>query len=54
MLAGDEQYSVTARAGFKVAIGKGAAIKAHAFQIVDGRGADDTDMGVAAGIVAKF
>jgi len=49
-----DAYTVTARAGFKFAIGKGAAIKVYAWDVLDGRGKDETDISVAAGIVARF
>lgn len=51
---GLDRYTVVGRGGFKVNVGKGAAVKAYAFQVVDGRGADETDLGVALGIIAKF
>ena len=51
---GMDSYTVTGLAGFKVAVGKGAAIKAYAFQIIDGRGADESDIGAAAGVIARF
>ena len=53
---GMDRHTVVARAGFKfgVGAGNGAAIKVYAFQIVDGRGADESDLSVAAGIVARF
>jgi len=49
-----DTYTITARAGFKFPIGKGAAIKVYAWDVLDGRGKDSTDISVAAGIVARF
>jgi hypothetical protein len=49
-----EDFAVTARAGFKFNVGKGALLKLYATQIVDGRGADVSDLAVAVGIGAKF
>ena len=52
----DEQddYLVLARAGLKIPVGKGAAIRLAAGQIVDGRGKDDADMIATAGVIARF
>lgn len=48
------QHSVVALAGLKFNVGKGAALKFAAFDVLDGVGQDTTDLGVTAGIIAKF
>lgn len=42
------------RAGFKIPVGTGAAIRLAAEDVVAGRGKEDTDLIVSAGIIAKF
>jgi hypothetical protein len=49
-----DAYNVVAKAGLKFNVGRGAAVKAYAFQVVDGRFSDDSDIGAAIGIIAKF
>lgn len=49
-----ERHVVTAKAGIKFPVGKGAAIKLYAVDVVDGRGADSTDLSFGAGIIARF
>ena len=49
-----DDYSVVGRAGFKFSVGKGAALKFYAFDTFAGRLKDSTDLGIAAGIVARF
>lgn len=49
-----DDYAVTARAGFKFNIGKGALLKLYAAQIVDGRGANGSNITANIGIGAKF
>lgn len=51
---GLDRYTVIGKAGLKLSLGKGAGLKAYAFQIVDGRGKVESDLGVAVGIIAKF
>ena len=49
-----DDHTVTARAGIKIGVGKGAAIKIHLEDVVDGRGEDSTDLSGGVGIIARF
>src|SRR5262245_15415775 len=49
-----QRHTLLGKAGLKIPVGSGAAVKVYAFDVLDGRGQDDTDLGVAAGIIARF
>lgn len=51
---GTDRHLIQGRAGFKVKLGEGAAIKPYAFDTIDGRGKDSTDLGVGLLIIAKL
>ena len=51
---GLDRHVVTAKAGFKIPVGSGAAIKLYAVDVVDGRGEDATDLSFGAGVIARF